>query len=369
MEICLDFVEHLGPDTSSCVFTLIDSPADLIRVSAVSRSWRRFVIANGFSKKLCLRMCPEASNVTDLLETNCLCTSDAVSSSDAELRRSEREHRLFSYLGHCIVSLDGNRNCIFQSIHASSTDNFPDESIDNTLEPNDRVDRRPSYWSSEGQSDPQVPETLTYRLLSNLCVIDEIIIQPFKAYFQYGNPIYSASAVRFRMGHSRLPFETAAVNIQAINVDNYVWTYVSPEFPMVQENTLQSFKLPRPALCIGGILQIELLGRVQVQEMDGLYYICVCHVKALGRPLTPKLDVQFVEPAGKIVLRYQPDAVEPSSTEPVAEEEPAVDELSVSWNALRERINHLRARRGWHLPLLNSLLGPAEPESDEEEQP
>lgn len=42
---------------------------------------------------------------------------------------------------------------------------------------------------------------------------------------------------------------------------------------MKQENRLQKFKLPEPALCIGGILQIELLGRVQKQEMDGLYYI------------------------------------------------------------------------------------------------
>lgn len=39
---------------------------------------------------------------------------------------------------------------------------------------------------------------------------------------------------------------------------------------------MQVFKLPRPVLCIGGILQVDLLGRVQTQEMDQLYYIwCV----------------------------------------------------------------------------------------------
>lgn len=42
---------------------------------------------------------------------------------------------------------------------------------------------------------------------------------------------------------------------------------------MKQENRLQKFTLPEPAFCIGGILQIDLLGRVQKQEMDGLYYI------------------------------------------------------------------------------------------------
>lgn len=40
-----------------------------------------------------------------------------------------------------------------------------------------------------------------------------------------------------------------------------------------QENSLQTFKLPKPAICTGGILQVELLGRVQKQEMDDLYYI------------------------------------------------------------------------------------------------
>lgn len=44
-------------------------------------------------------------------------------------------------------------------------------------------------------------------------------------------------------------------------------------FLWVQENILQKFKLPEPVLCIGGILQVELLGRVQRQQLDGLYYI------------------------------------------------------------------------------------------------
>lgn len=41
----------------------------------------------------------------------------------------------------------------------------------------------------------------------------------------------------------------------------------------MQENALQSFKLPKPVVCLGGILRIELLGRVQKQAIDDLYYI------------------------------------------------------------------------------------------------
>lgn len=360
MEIGLDFLEWLGPDASSSVLVLLDDPKDLVHVSAVSRSWRRFVIANCFCKRLCSRMFPEVSNFTRVVETSSLLASVAGSSSSAEWKSLEREHRVYSYLSQSIASIVGKRECILESIRASSTDNFPDESIENTLEPSDQVDMRPSYWSSEGRRNPDVSETLTYRLFSKLCVINEIVIQPFEAYFQPGNPIYSAKTVRFRMGHSRWPLETStAKEGQTTADDNYEWTYVSPEFPMLQENTLQSFKLPRAALCIGGILQVELLGRVQVQEMDGLYYICVCHVEAIGHPLTPQLDTDIVEGGQEMVLRCQLEA----RGFPSAEKEP--HDFS-GWHAFRERIRHLRAGRAWHHPILNTLLGAAESDSDDE---
>jgi hypothetical protein len=40
-----------------------------------------------------------------------------------------------------------------------------------------------------------------------------------------------------------------------------------------QVDSIQVFKLPHPVLCIGGVLQVELLGRVQTQAIDQLYYI------------------------------------------------------------------------------------------------
>lgn len=69
---------------------------------------------------------------------------------------------------------------MLQPVVASSTDNYPDESIDNTLEPSDRVDTVPSYWSSGGSRDPDAPETLTYKLSSRLCVVHEIKLRPFQ---------------------------------------------------------------------------------------------------------------------------------------------------------------------------------------------
>ena len=44
-------------------------------------------------------------------------------------------------------------------------------------------------------------------------------------------------------------------------------------FVRLQKNVLQSFKLPRPVLCIGGVVKVEFLGRIQKQVYDDLYYI------------------------------------------------------------------------------------------------
>lgn len=72
------------------------------------------------------------------------------------------------------------RDCILEAISASSTDNYPEESIDNTLQPAEIVEGRASYWSSKGHSNPEVPERLTYKLADNFCVITEINICPFQ---------------------------------------------------------------------------------------------------------------------------------------------------------------------------------------------
>ncbi|CAM8928133.1 unnamed protein product [Rhodiola kirilowii] len=81
---------------------------------------------------------------------------------------------------------------------------------------------------------------------------------------------------------------------------------------MLQERSLQKFQLPEPALCIGGYLKIELLGRVQRQDSDDMYYICVSHVRADGMSLSPKFTVKILRTLqnwGKFGLEYNPHAV------------------------------------------------------------
>jgi hypothetical protein len=139
------------------------------------------VIDNEFCKSLCLRICPEVASFTRVVEVTRSPPPAAESSHDAEQRSREKEHGIYSLLGGALVSTtQPSAGCILHCIGASSTDNFPFESVENTLDPQDMVNNRPSYWSSGGADGPNEPESLTYRLNSDLCVVDEIWVQPFQ---------------------------------------------------------------------------------------------------------------------------------------------------------------------------------------------
>lgn len=72
------------------------------------------------------------------------------------------------------------KQCIADAITASSTDHFPREGIRNTLLLGDRSGRRSSWWLGKEQSNPVVPETLAYKLVSDIRVITELIYKLFK---------------------------------------------------------------------------------------------------------------------------------------------------------------------------------------------
>ncbi|KAE9621021.1 hypothetical protein Lal_00019193 [Lupinus albus] len=357
-----DFIQWLGPDMSIKILTHLDDPCDLAHVSSVSSSWHQFVIENGLCKKLCLKMFPEISAVAHIIEVDNMI--EPVSNSPGSFTNWEclkRNHKVYGFIAAGFTP--SNVSCISEAVIASSTDNYPEESIRNTLEHRDRTDFRASYWSSKGESDPSVPETLVYRLNSKLCLVTEIHIQPFQAYFQHGLPLYSSKSVRFRMGHSRYPMELESA-IDYLVGDQFIWTYTSPEFPMLQENRLQKFKLPEPVLCIGGVVLVELLGRVQKQEMDELFYICISHVQVVGRTLTPAFDVKLHHPSGKCALNYCPqiDSCMSSTTSSSSRRD------SSNPSRLRTLNSNimLRGVRRWERFILGAFLGSGNAEVDDQ---
>lgn len=354
MDESRDLIEWLGHDMSMNIFMRLEDPSDLVRASIVSRSWRQFVIENGLSKNLCLRMFPEASSFARVIDVKRVVEPGVTAIDDRnEWACLQREHIVYASLNRGF-STSTEENCISNALFASSTDNLPEESIKNTLLPNDKIDNRASYWSSRGAANPAAPEILIYKLASQLCLISEVHVHPFQAYFQFGLPIYSAKAVRFWMGHSRsdadieTEFENEFIDDPNCFDDNFLWTYCSPEFPMAQENSLQEFKLPEPVLCVGGMLKVELLGRAQTQEIDGLYYICVTHVQVIGRPLSPAFDVGVIDDQGKCTLKYTPENIFYLSTPELVEGEP-------SGRSHFQRFS--QSIRTWEQMLLNSFRG------------
>ncbi|KAI3836221.1 hypothetical protein MKW92_037057 [Papaver armeniacum] len=311
MEGSIDFVQLLNSDLSFKILSNLDDPVDVLRVASVSRSWRHFVIVGGFSKSLCLRLFPETSSGIEAIEENNIIVEplEVETAGSLELEKLKKSHRVYAFLARGLApSL--TKDCVLEAISASSTDYYLTENIHNTLEPRDIVDGSASYWSSMGESNPEVPETLTYKLLSKLCFITEINIHPFQVFFDEDFPICSAKAVRFRVGHVRESHEKYLVGDYESGrrsiEDHVIWTYTSEKYPMVQENCLQKFKLPEPVLAIGGLLQIELLGRV-VLAVDDLFYFCVTHVQVVGRPLRDDFIAELIDQSRKCVLKYNPE--------------------------------------------------------------
>ncbi|XP_024961989.1 F-box protein At4g00755-like [Cynara cardunculus var. scolymus] len=304
METQIDFLQWLQHDMTLKILVCLDDSADLIRVSAVSRYLQNFVISNGLSRQLCMRKFPRLASIDRVVELSH--NSDTDSSSDVVGHEAaERDHRAYASLFRALTAFP-QTYCIADPVSASSTDNYPEESIMNTLDPRDKILHRDSYWSSKGSDDPEVPETLIYNLTANFCVITEINLHPFQALFQLDHPIYASRFVRFRMGHPKSwnEIEHDFMESQECADDKFIWTYTSEIFPVAQENRLQKFKLLEPVVCIGGFLQIELLGRVQKQAADGRYYICVVHVQAIGRQLSPAFCMEFSGPSNITSLKY-----------------------------------------------------------------
>jgi len=92
----------------------------------------------------------------------------------------KRSHKAYAVLAFDLTPYVKKKNCISKAIAASSTNNYPEESILNTLEPGDGTESRASYWLSEGHSATGVPETLVFKLRSKICLITEICVQPFQ---------------------------------------------------------------------------------------------------------------------------------------------------------------------------------------------
>ena len=86
--------------------------------------------------------------------------------SGPTIQNQRIEAEVYCQLAWELTKPVNRRNRIKRALRASSTDNYPEESIEKTLQPSPKWPNpnTPSYWSSKGNIDPQGPETLTYEL-------------------------------------------------------------------------------------------------------------------------------------------------------------------------------------------------------------
>lgn len=143
------------------------------------------------TKELCIRFCPEVSKFSSVVEEDKMNIYERpCSSKDGKWENLKRKHRIYGMLARELMAPPAERSCICEPISASSTDNYPEESIINTLDPTHTDDDMPCYWSSKGESSKDAPETLTYALCTDLCVVHEVNIHPFRGLFFCLNMFY-----------------------------------------------------------------------------------------------------------------------------------------------------------------------------------
>lgn len=83
----------------------------------------------------------------------------------------ERDHKVYIALLHAVARS--------KSLPQDCIDHLRIQSIVNTLNPRNRLPMGASYWSSIGHLDPEVPETLTYKIRDGIWSIVEVDIKLF----------------------------------------------------------------------------------------------------------------------------------------------------------------------------------------------
>ena len=225
-------------------------------------------------------------------------------------------------------------NLAVEALCASSTDREPEESVDQVLAPRSRGGSRkpPSYWSSAGSTTRDATDHVVLRLNAPLAVVHAVWIAPFRAYFQPGKPTFAPARVRVHVGLSpnnrpdgaddgdgsgrRNKPRRASSGSGGFTPGGYsdppgaaahdwrtgeplgTWLWSSPEFEVAHSDTPQRFQLPTPALCVGGIVAVELAGRRARQASDGLWYVVLAHVRVEGVSLPGYMPATVTTPRG-----------------------------------------------------------------------
>ena len=120
------------------------------------------------------------------------------------------------------------------------------------------------FWSSTGSATPDADEWLVYRLREPISVVLSVVIEPYRALYQTGTPMYAPRGVSFSFGFSEGD-----------------WHYTTPVYPVDAHEPCQRFDLA-PQLCVGEYVRLNLIGKRETQPADDLYYTVIDTVHITG---------------------------------------------------------------------------------------
>ena len=120
------------------------------------------------------------------------------------------------------------------------------------------------FWSSTGSADGRRDECITIRLVEPLNRVRAVAVAPFRARFQFGEPVYPPRAISISIGASPNRLVPA-----------------SPRYRVKKSDFSQLFLL-WPSAPPGSYIRITLHGSLQQQLEDMRYYVAVRHVAIFG---------------------------------------------------------------------------------------
>ena len=156
--------------------------------------------------------------------------------------------------------IQGLRGTAHELIHSGvscSSKDSDEQDIGATLKPD-------IFWSSTGSATPDADEWLVYRLREPISVVLSVVIEPYRALYQTGTPMYAPRGVSFSFGFSEGS-----------------WHYTTPVYPVDAREPRQRFDLA-PQLCVGEYVRLNLIGKRETQPVDDLYYTVIDAVHITG---------------------------------------------------------------------------------------
>lgn len=194
---------------------------------------------------------------------------------------------------------------------ASSTDSQHESALnvlDDRVECDSEDESDACYWSSAGGPEDGT-ETLVFQLLSSVCLVESVEVAAFRASFQGDDVVYAPKALRISLGEHRArsasdrPLACARRACELAMLTRArapghappreraaglaVFDYSSPLYELECTDAPQRLQLPRALMTCGDVLRIDLVGKYQQQEEDGLFYTCLSYVHCFGAPVEP----------------------------------------------------------------------------------